>query len=114
MYVPLNTSSISTLGGNINAAFGGLATDINSTLINNLTPLETKLDSLQNVVEALLKDLNSVHTFNRNLIFKILILEGKFSKEEVDNLQSMLNSNDNASIELAKEILKNEGYAYEL
>ena len=108
MYSPLPHQTIQT----INTAFGGLATDINSTLINNLTPLETKLDSVQGVVEVLLKELNTVHTFNRNLIFKILVLEGKFSKEEVDNLQSMLNSNDNASIELAKEILKNEGYEY--
>ena len=108
MYTPLSHQTIQT----ISTAFGGLATDINSTLINNLTPLETKLDSVQGVVEVLLKELNTVHTFNRNLIFKILVLEGRFSKEEVDNLQSMLNSNDNASIELAKEILKNEGYEY--
>ena len=108
MYTALPHQTIQT----INTAFGGLATDINSTLINNLTPLETKLDSVQSVVEVLLKELNTVHTFNRKLIFKILVLEGNFSKEEVDNLQSMLNSNDNASMELAKEILKNEGYEY--
>ena len=110
MYTALPHQTIQT----INTAFGGLATDINSTLINNITPLETKLDSALDVVERLVKELNIVHTFNRNLIFKVLVLEGRFSKEEVDNLQSMLNSNDNASIELAKEILKNEGYAYEL
>lgn len=103
MYIPLNTPG---------SGLSGLTSDINSTVHNSIIPLETKLDSLQNVVETLLKDLNTVHTFNRNLIFKILVLEGKFSKEEVDNLQSMVNSNDNASIELAKEILKNEGYEY--
>ena len=105
MYITLNTPG---------SGFSGLTSDVTSTVNNSIIPLKTKLDSLQNVVEALLKDLNTVHTFNRNLIFKILVLEGKFSKEEVDNLQSMLNSNDNASVELAKEILKNEGYAYEL
>lgn len=110
MYSPLPHQTIQTM----NTAFKGFATDINSTLINNLTPLETKLDSVQGAVEVLLKELNIVHTFNRNLIFKILVLEGNFSKEEVDNLQCMLNSNDTASIALAKEILKNEGYAYEL
>ena len=103
MYIPLNTPG---------SGFSGLTSDITSTVQNSISPLETKLDSLQNVVEALLKDLNTVHTFNRNLIFKILVLEGKFSKEEVDNLQGMLNSNDTASIVLAKEILKNEGYEY--
>ena len=110
MYIPLNTSP--SLNANVTGIFNGFATDVNSALQNNITPLTTKLDSLQDIVENLIKDLNTVHTFNRHLIFKILVLEGNFSKEEVDNLQSMLNSNDNASMELAKEILKNEGYEY--
>ena len=50
---------------------------------------------------------------NSVLIFlKLLVLEGKFTKEETDNIKNMLESNDLASVELACVILKNEGYEY--
>jgi hypothetical protein len=50
---------------------------------------------------------NSVSIFLRLLMF-----EGKFTKEETDNIKNMLESNDEASKELACVILKNEGYEY--
>jgi hypothetical protein len=50
---------------------------------------------------------NSVSIFLRLLVF-----EGKFTKEETDNIKNMLESNDEASKELACVILKNEGYEY--
>jgi len=112
MYTPLPINTAENIKTNINTAFGGFATDINSTLQNNILPLENKMNSLQNVVETLIKELNTVHTFNRKLVFKLLVLEGKFTQEQVDNMITMINSNDGASVELAKEILKNEGYEY--
>jgi translation initiation factor 2 beta subunit (eIF-2beta)/eIF-5 len=112
MYIPLPFNTTENIKTGITTAFSGFANDINSTLQNNMMPLETKLDSVQNVVETLLKELNTVHTFNRKLVFKLLVLEGKFTQEQVDNMISMINSNDVASVELAKEILKNEGYEY--
>jgi hypothetical protein len=50
---------------------------------------------------------NSVSIFLRLLVF-----EGKFTKEETANIKNMLESNDEASKELACVILKNEGYEY--
>lgn len=50
---------------------------------------------------------------NSVLIFlRLLVFEGKFTKEETDNIKNMLESNDEASKELAVVILKNEGYEY--
>jgi len=50
---------------------------------------------------------------NSILIFlRLLVIEGKFTKEETDNIKNMLESNDEASKELAVVILKNEGYEY--
>lgn len=50
---------------------------------------------------------------NSVLIFlRLLVIEGKFTKEETDNIKNMLESNDLASVELACVILKNEGYEY--
>lgn len=50
---------------------------------------------------------------NSVLIFlRLLVIEGKFTKEETDNIKNMLESNDEASKELASVILKNEGYEY--
>lgn len=50
---------------------------------------------------------------NSVLIFlRLLVIEGKFTKEETDNIKNMLESNDEASKELACVILKNEGYEY--
>jgi len=50
---------------------------------------------------------------NSILIFlRLLVFEGKFTKEETDNIKNMLESNDEASKELAVVILKNEGYEY--
>lgn len=47
-----------------------------------------------------------------SMFLRLLVMEGKFTKEETDNIKNMLESNDLASVELACVILKNEGYEY--
>lgn len=47
-----------------------------------------------------------------SMFLRLLVVEGKFTKEETDNIKNMLESNDLASVELASVILKNEGYEY--
>ena len=47
-----------------------------------------------------------------SIFLRLLVFEGKFTKEETDNIKNMLESNDEASKELACVILKNEGYEY--
>ena len=44
---------------------------------------------------------------NKLLELRLLVLEGKFTQEEVDNIKSMLTSNDEASITLADTIIEN-------
>jgi len=46
---------------------------------------------------------------NKFLTLSIFILQGKFTQEEVDNIKSMLTSNDEASITLADTIIENAG-----
>jgi len=41
------------------------------------------------------------------LALRIFVLEGKFTQEEVNNIKSMLTSNDEASITLANTIIEN-------
>ena len=47
-----------------------------------------------------------------SMFLRLLVVEGKFTKEETNNIKNMLESNDLASVELACVILKNEGYEY--
>lgn len=44
---------------------------------------------------------------NKFLSLSIFMLEGKFTQEEVNNIKSMLTSNDEASITLADTIIEN-------
>lgn len=44
---------------------------------------------------------------NKFLSLSIFMLQGKFTQEEVDNIKSMLTSNDEASITLANTIIEN-------
>jgi hypothetical protein len=46
---------------------------------------------------------------NKLLELRLLVLEGKFTQEEVNNIKSMLTSNDEASITLADTIIENAG-----
>jgi hypothetical protein len=56
--------------------------------------------------------IRSLKKNNLIMFLKILVLEGKFTKEETVNILNMIESNDEASKELAATILKNEGYEY--
>ncbi len=46
---------------------------------------------------------------NKFLSLSIFMLQGKFTQEEVNNIKSMLTSNDEASITLADTIIENAG-----
>ena len=56
--------------------------------------------------------LRAIEKNNLLIFLRLLVFEGKFTKEETDNIKNMLDSNDIASKELACVILKNEGYEY--
>jgi hypothetical protein len=57
--------------------------------------------------EVLLNRIEKLELQNKFLSLSILRLEGKFTQEEVNNIKSMLTSNDEASIILADTIIEN-------
>jgi hypothetical protein len=76
---------------------------------NNLWNKITSID--KNVytppTELLLNRIEKLELQNKFLSLSILRLEGKFTQEEVNNIKSMLTSNDKASNILANTIIEN-------
>jgi hypothetical protein len=73
-------------------------------------PLSIMDDSgTEDITVALIRSLKKN---NLIMFLKILVLEGKFTREETVNILNMIESNDEASRELAATILKNEGYEH--
>lgn len=103
----------------------GLADDITSNIITTSSsggrwlpidnssisiPISIRDDSgSEDITVALIRSLKKN---NLIMFLKILVLEGKFTREETVNILNMIESNDEASRELAATILKNEGYEH--
>jgi|694.fasta_scaffold01412_33 hypothetical protein len=75
---------------------GGIWDQITSNNKNVYTP-----------TEVLLNRIEKLELQNKFLSLSILRLEDKFTQEEVNNIKSMLTSNDEASIILADTIIEN-------
>jgi hypothetical protein len=99
------TSSIITT----NSSGGTWQQSIDNLSISTV-PLSIRDDSgTENITVALIRSLKKN---NLIMFLKILVLEGKFTREETVNILNMIESNDEASKELAATILKNEGYEH--
>lgn len=99
------TSSIITS----NSSGGTWQQSIDNLSISTV-PLSIRDDSgTENITVALIRSLKKN---NLIMFLKILVLEGKFTREETVNILNMIESNDEASRELAATILKNEGYEF--
>lgn len=99
------TSSIITT----NSSGGTWQQSIDNLSISTI-PLSIRDDSgTENITVALIRSLKKN---NLIMFLKILVLEGKFTREETVNILNMIESNDEASRELAATILKNEGYEH--
>ena len=66
----------------------------------------TDSDPYEDPIKLIRSRLDKLETQNKFLKLKILEIEGKFSKEEIINLRTMLTSNDEASITLADTIIE--------
>jgi hypothetical protein len=99
------TSSIITSNSSGVATWNSIDTSSISTI-----PIQIRDDSgTEDITVSLIRSLKKN---NLIMFLKILVLEGKFTKEETVNILNMLESKDEASKELAATILKNEGYEY--
>jgi len=118
----LNNTNPYTMGNAINQPSLLTDADISSIITNNSNGKWIPMDSPAEPNITLTDEKGSkkitaeyLRQIERNsiLIFlRLLVIEGKFTKEETDNIKNMLESNDEASKELAVVILKNEGYEY--
>jgi hypothetical protein len=98
------TSSIITTSSS-----GGRWLPLDDSSISTV-PISIRDDSgTENITVALIRSLKKN---NLIMFLKILVLEGKFTREETVNILNMIESNDEASRELAATILKNEGYEH--
>jgi hypothetical protein len=90
-----------------------IASDITSSVfttnsIGRLMPIDAHLHAALPINDYI----SSLKKNNLMMFVKILVLEGKFTREETVNILNMIESNDEASRELAVTILKNEGYEH--
>ena len=81
-----------------------VADDISNGLWSQIT---TNNKNVYAPTEVLLNRREKRKLQNKFLSLSILRLEGKFTQEEVNNIKSMLSSNDEASIILADTIIEN-------
>lgn len=72
----------------------------NSAAEGVINVLQLELGNLRTSLETITKE-------NTFLKLRLLKLEGKFTDQEISNIKDMLNSNDEASITVAHEILNN-------
>jgi hypothetical protein len=64
-------------------------------------------DLLEDRVSEVEKSIELIRLENKLLRLKILSMEGKFTPEEVTNIQKMLMSEDTASVNLANTVIEN-------
>jgi hypothetical protein len=95
VFVTDPTKTINTIPG---STTDGLWSQINKT---NTIPYDSPWE------DPILKTINELELKNKLLELRLLVLEGKFTQEEVNNIKSMLTSNDEASITLADTIIEN-------
>ena len=85
----------------INTIPGPTTTDGLWSQINKTIPYDSPW------ADPTVKKINELELKNKLLELRIFVLEGKFTQEEVNNIKSMLTSNDEASITLADTIIEN-------
>lgn len=82
------------------------------SLVTNYVEDEIRLTDEKGTKKITAEYLRQIERNSVLIFLRLLVFEGKFTKEETDNIKKMLESNDEASKELAVVILKNEGYEY--
>jgi hypothetical protein len=118
----LNNTNPYTIGNAINQPSLLTDADISSIITSNNSGKWVPMDSSAEP-NIMLSDekgtkkitaeyLRQIERNSVSIFLRLLVFEGKFTKEETDNIKNMLESNDEASKELACVILKNEGYEY--
>ena len=118
----LNTNPY-TIGNAINQPSLLTSDDISSIITSNNSGKWVPMDSFPNEPNITLTDekgtvkitaeyIRQIEKNSVSIFLRLLVVEGKFTKEETDNIKNMLESNDEASKKLACVILKNEGYEY--
>ena len=63
--------------------------------------------TLQETLDGLSNEINTLRTENKMMKLKLLALEGKFTQEEVTNIRKMIISEDEAARTLADSIIQN-------
>lgn len=83
---------------------GSVAADTTNGIWGQITSINK---NVYTPTEVLLNRIEKLELQNKFLSLSILRLEGKFTQEEVNNIKSMLTSNDEASNILANTIIEN-------
>jgi hypothetical protein len=86
-----------------------ILSDPNDTLFSHSVwdTITSKGISLKDTLDALSNEINMLRTENKLMKLNLLAIEGKFDKDEVNNIRQMLLSEDEASRTLANSIIEN-------
>jgi hypothetical protein len=103
---PTNTASSSNIvfgNSSINIGDSNSASSIHSVW----DTITSKGVTLQETLDGLSNEINTLRTENKMMKLKLLSLEGKFTQEEVVNIRKMIMSEDEAARTLAESIIQN-------
>jgi phosphoribosylformylglycinamidine (FGAM) synthase PurS component len=103
---PTNTASSSNIiigNSSINIGDSNSASSIHSVW----DTITSKGVTLQETLDALSGEINTLRVENKIMKLKLLALEGKFTQEEVTNICKMIMSEDEAAKTLADSIIEN-------
>jgi hypothetical protein len=86
-----------------------ILSDPNDTLSSHSVwdTITSKGISLKDTLDALSNEINMLRTENKLMKLNLLAIEGKFDKDEINNIRQMLLSEDEASRTLANSIIEN-------
>ena len=107
-----NSNVVTDLGSKLSIGeskiiFSDPSTTLSSSMHSVWDTITSKGVSLQETLDALSDEINTLRTENKLMKLSLLALEGKFDKDEISNIRQMLMSEDEASRTLADTIIQN-------
>ena len=93
--------------GESKVIFGDSSDTLSSSMHSVWDTITSKGVTLQETLDGLSNEINTLRTENKMMKLKLLALEGKFTQEEVVNIRKMIMSEDEAARTLADSIIQN-------
>jgi hypothetical protein len=107
-----NSNVVTDLGskliiGESKVIFSDPSTTLSSSMHSVWDTITSKGVSLQETLDALSNEINTLRIENKLMRLNLFAIAGKFDEDEINNIRQMLLSEDEASRTLAESIIEN-------